>query len=85
MLEKIIDDPERFAVPELFAFEVYSVSQRIHPDGLEVFRTGVIPLLQGGIYANPWLKEFLGKQTFLSIWVERGWCLLCHPCDFNGI
>ena len=25
VLEKVIDSPERFAVPELFAFEVFSV------------------------------------------------------------
>lgn len=51
--EKVIDSPERFAVPELFAFEVFSVLQRIHPNGLEAFRKGVMPLLQGGILRQP--------------------------------
>ena len=53
VLEKVIDSPERFAVPELFAFEVFSVLQRIHPNGLEAFRKGVMPLLQGGILRQP--------------------------------
>ena len=53
VLEKVIDSPERFAVPELFAFEVFSVLQRIHPNGLEAFRKGIMPLLQGGILRQP--------------------------------
>ena len=53
VLEKVIDSPERFAVPELFAFEVFSVLQFVHPNGLEVFRKGIIPLLQGGILRQP--------------------------------
>ena len=50
VLEKIVDQPERFAVPELFAFEVFSVLQRLHPNWLFAFRKGIVPLLQGGIF-----------------------------------
>jgi len=53
VLKKVIDEAERFAVPELFAFEVFSVLQRVHPDGLQAFRKGVIPLLQLGIFRQP--------------------------------
>ena len=53
VLKKVIDEPERFAVPELFSFEVFSVLQRVHPDGLQAFRKGVIPLLQLGIFRQP--------------------------------
>jgi len=53
VLEKIVDEPERFAVPELFSFEVFAVLQRIHPSGLEAFKKGIIPLLQGGILRQP--------------------------------
>ena len=53
VLKKVIDEPERFAVPELFAFEVFSVLQRVHPDGLQAFRKGIIPLLQLGIFRQP--------------------------------
>ena len=57
VLEKVIDRPERFAVPELFAFEVFSVLQRIHPNGLETFRKGIMPLLQGGIFRQPMTED----------------------------
>ena len=30
VLEKIVYDPDSFAVPELFAFEVFSVLHRLH-------------------------------------------------------
>ena len=53
VLKKVIDEPERFAVPELFAFEVFSVLQRVHPNGLQAFRKGIIPLLQLGIFRQP--------------------------------
>ncbi len=62
VLEKVIDEPQRFAVPELFAFEVYSVLMRIHPSGLEAFRKGVIPLLQGGMFRQP-MTETLAEKT----------------------
>jgi len=53
VLKKIIDEAERFAVPELFAFEVFSVLQRVHPNGLQAFRKGIIPLLQLGMFRQP--------------------------------
>jgi len=57
VLEKVVEDPCLFAVPELFAFEVYAVLLRLHPDGLRVFRKGIIPLLQGGILRHPMTEE----------------------------
>ena len=53
VLKKIIEAPRRFVVPELFAFEVYAVLQRLHPKGLQAFRKGIIPLLQSGILRHP--------------------------------
>jgi predicted nucleic acid-binding protein len=53
ILGKLIDQPESFAVPELFCFEVYSVLLRVHPFGLKVFSEGVIPFLQGGMFRQP--------------------------------
>jgi predicted nucleic acid-binding protein len=63
VLEKVIDRPERFAVPELFAFEVFSVLQRIHPNGLEAFRKGIMPLLQGGIFRQPMTESLAAKAN----------------------
>ena len=53
VLACVVNYPRRFAVPELFAFEVYAVLQRLHPDGLKAFRQGIMPLLQGGLLRHP--------------------------------
>jgi predicted nucleic acid-binding protein len=63
VLDKLIDEPERFAVPELFAFEVFSVLLRIHPNGLEVFGKGIIPFLQGGIFRQPMTESLAVKAN----------------------
>jgi predicted nucleic acid-binding protein len=57
ILKELIDRPELFGVPELFAFEVYSVLQRLHPSGLEVFIKGLIPILQGGLFRQPMTEK----------------------------
>ena len=62
VLENVIDKPARFAVPELFAFEVFSVLERLHPAGLETFRNGILPLLQGGVFRHP-MTEKLAKKA----------------------
>ena len=62
VLEKVVDEPERFAVPELFTFEVFSVLQRVHPNGLQAFRKGIIRLLQFGIFRQP-MKDNLAIQA----------------------
>ncbi len=63
VLEKIVDEPERFAVPEFFSFEVFAVLQRIHPSGLEAFKKGIIPLLQGGILRQPMTESLAVKAN----------------------
>jgi predicted nucleic acid-binding protein len=68
VLEKVIDRPERFAVPEVFAFEVFSVLQRMHPSGLEAFRKGIMPLLQGGIFRQPMTESLAIKaNSFVNL------------------
>jgi len=49
VLERWIDQPEFFAVPELFSFEAFSVLCRVHPRERDVFVEGVLPLIQGGV------------------------------------
>jgi predicted nucleic acid-binding protein len=63
VLEAIVEDPHRFTVPELFAFEVYAVLQRLHPNGLQAFRKGIIPLLQGGMLRHPMTEELAVKAN----------------------
>jgi predicted nucleic acid-binding protein len=63
VLIKLIDQPDAFTVPELFAFGVYAVLQRLHPEGLEVFLKGVIPLLQGGMFRQPLTEKLAMKAN----------------------
>jgi len=68
VLEQVISEPEKFAVPELFAFEVFSILQRLHPSGLEAFRKGIIPLLQGGIFRQPMTESLAVKaNSFIKL------------------
>ena len=67
VLEKAVQYPENFAVPELFAFEVYSVLLRVHPSGLQAFAGGIIPLLQGGILRQPMTKSLVvSAESFVK-------------------
>ncbi|UCE42392.1 MAG: type II toxin-antitoxin system VapC family toxin [Candidatus Aminicenantes bacterium] len=69
ILEKMLSQPERFAIPELFAFEVFSVLIRLHPRGTEVFLNGMIPVLQCDILHYP-MTEGLARQA--SAFADRG-------------
>ena len=63
VLKAIVEDPRRFTVPELFAFEVYAVLQRLHPNGLQAFRKGIVPILQGGLLRHPMTDELAVKAN----------------------
>ena len=63
VLKKVVEDPRGFAVPELFAFEVHAVLERLHPNGLQVFREGIVPLLQGGVFRHPMTEELALKAN----------------------
>ena len=68
ILEKAVQYPQNFAVPELFGFEVYSVLQRVHPDPLKAFTNGIIPLLQGGIFRQPMTNDLAVKaEAFVKL------------------
>jgi len=63
VLETVLETPERFAVPELFAFEVLSVLLRMHPNGLEAFTEGIMPLLQSGLFRQPMTKKLASQAN----------------------
>ena len=56
ILSQLLLDPVYFAVPELFAFEVFAVLSRLHPDKA-VYVDGFLPLLNGGILRYPMTDE----------------------------
>ncbi len=53
VLRRLVREPEDFAVPELFGYEIFSTLFRIHPKPLETFEEGIIPLLQSGLLRYP--------------------------------
>jgi predicted nucleic acid-binding protein len=69
VLETLLSAPEKFAVPELFCFEVYTVLNRIHPRGKEVFLQGMIPVLQSGLLRYPMTGKIADGA---SAFIERG-------------
>jgi predicted nucleic acid-binding protein len=86
VLRSVIDEPGRFAVPELFSFEVFSVLVRLHPKGAEAFNKGIIPLLQAGIFRQP-MTERLASMA--GRFVELGLtgydaCYAALARDLNG-
>ena len=87
ILDRMLSHPERFAVPELFAFEVYSVLIRIHPRGTEAFIKGMIPVLQCGILRYP-MTESLASRA--SVFADRGLtgydaCYAALAKELNGM
>lgn len=63
LLEKLLESPELFAVPELFSFEVLAVLFRLHPQPLIAYQTAIIPILQGGMFRYP-MTEVLARRAF---------------------
>jgi len=86
VLKAVVDSPERFAVPELFSFEVYSVLQRLHPNSLEVFNRGVMHLLQGGILRHPMTEDLAFKADRFVRLGLTGYdaCYAALACDLKG-
>ena len=63
VLARLVEEPTRFGVPELFCFEVYSVLCRVHPAGQEAFEAGLVPLLTGGMHRQPMDKSLAAKAA----------------------
>jgi len=63
VLKRLVNEPRRFAVPELFSFEVFAVLHRLHPDAIQVFSKAIIPLLQGGIFRHPMTEKLALKAS----------------------
>jgi predicted nucleic acid-binding protein len=63
VLERVLADPDSFAVPELFAYEVFSVLCRVHPHPELPFNEGFLPILHSGIFRHP-MTEALSPRMF---------------------
>ena len=87
VLEKIVNNPDSFAVPELFAFEVFSVLHRLHPSGLQAFKMGIIPILQLGIFRQPMTERLAVKANYFVKLGLTGYdaCYAALALDLSGI
>jgi len=87
VLKTLLTSPEAFAVPELFAYEVFAVLLRLHPNGLEAYTEGIIPLLHAGLLRQP-MTERTASQA--SRYVRKGLrgydaCYAALADDLQGI
>jgi len=61
VLEKIVREPELFAVPELFLYELFAVLQRHHPKAMEVFSEDVDRILRSGVLRYPMTEHIYSR------------------------
>jgi predicted nucleic acid-binding protein len=60
---KIVEQPAEFAVPELFAYEVFSVLFRIHPRPWKTYEEGILPILRCGMLRYPMTEAVAGRAV----------------------
>ena len=53
VLERIVTEPDKFAMPELFSYEVFAVLCRTHPDPFAAYEEAILPILSGGALRYP--------------------------------
>jgi predicted nucleic acid-binding protein len=87
VLNRMVDEPRRIAVPELFSFEVFAVLHRPHPDAVQVFTKAVSPLLQGGIFRQPMTEDLALKASrFVRLGLmEYDACYVALAKDMKGL
>jgi predicted nucleic acid-binding protein len=61
--QRIIDVPAEFAVPELFAYEVFSVLFRVHPSPWKTYEDGILPILRCGMLRYPMTDTIAGRAV----------------------
>jgi len=53
VMDMVATEPTRFAVPELFAFETFSVLARHHSNPILAWNEAIAPLLSTGVLRHP--------------------------------
>ncbi len=61
VLKRFLAEPERFAIPELFSYELLNVLYRIHPDAAMIYEKDVNQLLHSGILRYPMTNHIFGR------------------------
>ena len=63
VLHRVIEQPELFAVPELFFFEVMAVLGRVHPRPAQTYQEAFLPVVEAGVFRHP-MTAGLAEQSF---------------------
>ena len=63
VLDVMVREPERFCVPELFLYEVYSVLHRHHPYANRVFANDVERILRSGVLRYPMTENIYTRAN----------------------
>jgi len=58
---RLVDEPEAFAVPELFCYEVFAALCRLHPQPQQAYAQGILPLLASGMLRYPMTDNVASK------------------------
>lgn len=53
IMNRVLREPESFAVPELFFFEVLAVLGRTHPRPMETYTEAFLSVVEGGVFRHP--------------------------------
>jgi len=53
VLKKLLKEPELFAIPELFTYEILSVLYRLQPEAQEIYSKDINRILHSGILRYP--------------------------------
>jgi predicted nucleic acid-binding protein len=61
ILRRLLSHPGDFAVPELFAYEMFSVLTRMTNEPENIFLNGVLPIMNSGILRFPMTDELARK------------------------
>ena len=79
-MRRVVIEPELFAVPELFFFEMLAVLGRMHPHPLETYKDAFLPVVEGGVFRHPMTSALAERShRFMS----RG--LTGHDACYAGL
>jgi predicted nucleic acid-binding protein len=67
VLERLLEAPELFAVPELFFYEVHAVLARVHPGFPAVYTEGFLPVTQAGPLRYPMTEAIAVQAAAFSV------------------
>ncbi len=87
VLSAFIDSPERFAIPELFAYEVLNALYRVVPDAHSIYTNEVNWILRSGILRYPMTDHIFGRAARFIAMGLTGYdaCYVALAEELDGI